>query len=79
MTREKAQDEILVRLDEIQQILRRYDPLHGDDYFSMTINRGEIRFNNDYWSGIQKPLGYIEGIDMESELAAEKRAYDLHH
>lgn len=61
MTREKAEDEILERLDEIQQILREYDPFHGDDYFSATIQYGEIRFNNDYWSDIQKPLDYVEG------------------
>lgn len=39
MTREKAQDEILVRLDEIQQILDLLDPERENRFFHADIVR----------------------------------------
>ena len=39
MTREKAQDEILERLDEIQQILDLYDPMRKGMGFQTLIER----------------------------------------
>lgn len=41
MTREKAQDEILVRLDEIQQILDHLDPERECFEFHAAIERGK--------------------------------------
>lgn len=75
MSREEAQQLILEKLDEVQQILDRYDPKHGSDYLTATIMKnwkGDviIRFNNDCWHGVQKPIDFAEdmpedGVDLE--------------
>lgn len=64
MTREKAQDEILVRLDEIQQILDLLDPERKAQSFSAVIERSRnysrIAFNLLYPETLDALLEYDE-------------------
>lgn len=78
MTRKEVEKLIYASMEEIRSILLEYDPEHGADYFNAIIMEDDIRYNNDYWSGVQKPVDYIAGFSEEDLLKAEEAARKRH-
>lgn len=78
MTRKEAEKLIYASLEEIRNILLEYDPEHGADYFNAIIMADDIQYNNDYWSGVQKPVHYVAGFSEADLLKAEEAARKRH-
>lgn len=47
MTREECEKQILQKMEEINKIVKDYNPCNT--YISLAIYNGTIQFNNDYW------------------------------
>ncbi len=68
MDRKECETKIAKKLDEIKEIILKYNP--NNTYLALTISDESIMFNNDYWedgSGVGKPIDYFKFIEEDNE------------
>lgn len=66
MDRKECETKIAKKLDEIKEIVLKYNP--NNTYLTLTISDTSIMFNNDYWgSSVDKPIDYIKFIEEDNE------------
>ncbi len=66
MDRKECETKIAKKLDEIKEIVLKYNP--NNTYLTLTISDTSIMFNNDYWgSSFDKPIDYIKFIEEDEE------------
>lgn len=63
MTREKAEQAIYEKMQEIRDIMEKYCP--EDSYLTLCISQqnGHIWFNNAYWDENVHPVDFTEEFD----------------
>ena len=68
MDRKECEAKIAKKLDEIKEIVLKYNP--SNTYLALTISDKSIMFNNDYWEdgdSVDKPIDYIKFIEEDNE------------
>ena len=62
MTREECEKQILIKMQDINEIIKSYNP--NNTYFTAGITNGVISFWNSYWDNKDKnKISYISITD----------------
>lgn len=64
MTRQEAEQRIAEKLHEVIEIYKEYEP--KGEYLHMSLLRGRLSFNNDYWNRIKR-IEYREEVRNEGK------------